>query len=132
MNDHYNGNHQAYEKNLNLILTSLEENTKASIKKNFPHLSQLLKNIEKLPISPLAKAGIRYHGGGLINHNLFFNHLAPQNIPPIERESNEQVEKGFLQALHNSGFAGLDGLKKELISAAESNLVDGTYYEGSY
>ena len=34
MNDHYNGNHKAYEENLNLILANLEENTKTSIKKN--------------------------------------------------------------------------------------------------
>lgn len=132
MDDHYNGNHKAYEKNLNLILTNLEGNIKEIIKKNFSHLSELLKNIEKLPVSPQTKAGIRYYGGGLINHNLFFNHLASQNISSMEREFNERVEKVFLQALHNNGFAGLDGLKKELISAAESNLIDSTDYEGSY
>ena len=134
MNDHYNGNHKAYEENLNLILANLEENTKTSIKKNFPHLPQLLKNIEnyeKLPVSPQVKAGIRFYGGGLTNHNFFFNHLAPQNIPSIERETNERVEKNFLQALHSSGFIGLDGLKKELINAAKSNLI-GDRYGGSY
>src|ERR1043165_1233776 len=64
MNDHYNGNHKAYEKNLNLILSNLEKNTKASIKENFPQLTQLLQNIEnckKLPISPQIKAGIRFY-----------------------------------------------------------------------
>src|SRR5438034_394369 len=134
MEDHYNGNHKAYEKNLNLILANLEENVKASIKENFPHPTQLLQNIEnheKLPISPQVKAGVRFYGGGLVNHNLFFSHLAPQNISSTEREKNERVEKNFLQGLQNSGFAGLDGLKKELISAAASNLI-GDRYGGSY
>lgn len=131
MNDHYNGNHKSYEENLNLFLSNLEKNTKESIKKNFSILSQLLKNIEKLPVSPLVKAGIRFYGGGLINHNLFFSHLAPQNISPTEREANEQVGKKFLLELQNSGFAGLDGLKKELINAAKSNLI-GDRYGGSY
>jgi len=131
MNDHYNGNHKAYEENLNLILASLEENTKASIKKNFPFLNQFLQNIEKLPVSSRVKAGIRFYGGGLINHNLFFNHLAPQNIPQSEKEVNERVGKSFLQELQNSGFGGLDGLKKELISTAASNLIGDTFC-GSY
>src|SRR5688572_10416698 len=90
MESHYNGNHKAYEKNLNLILNNLTENVKVIIKKS--SLAQLLQNIEKLPVSPLVKAGIRFYGGGLINHNLFFSHLAPQNISPTERVANERVE----------------------------------------
>ena len=134
MNDHYNGNHKAYEKNLNLILASLEKNVKASIKENFLRPTQLLQNIEnyeKLPISPEVKAGIRFYGGGLTNHNLFFSHLAPQNISSTEREENKRVGKKFLQELQNSGFDGLDGLKKELINAAANNLI-GDRYGGSY
>ncbi|CAI2200442.1 13144_t:CDS:1 [Funneliformis geosporum] len=131
MNDHYHGNHKLYEKNLNLVLSQLEENQQENIKKNYPDLEKLLQNLEKLPFSPAVRTEIRFHGGGLINHNLFFSHLAPQIVSVAEKNQQELVSEDFLKALHKDGFDGLDDLKIKLIKEALNNAVDNLR-NGSY
>lgn len=123
MNDHYNGNHKLYEDNLNLVLSQLEESERENIKNNYPDLGKLLQNLEKLPFSPSVRAEIRFHGGGLINHNLFFSHLASQIVFDEEKEKQKQVSEDFLKALHSDGFDGLDGLKAKLIDEALNNFI---------
>jgi len=132
MDDHYNGNHKLYEENLNLVFSQLEENEKEDIKEKYSDLEKLLQNLGSSPFSPLVKAKIRFYGGGLINHNLFFAHLASQIISAEEKAKQEQVSEEFLKALRNDGFEGLDELKIKLINEALDNLVGDVSYEGSY
>ena len=132
MDDHYNGNHKLYEKNLNLTLSQLEEREQENIKKNYPDLEKLLQSLENLPFSSLVKAKIRFYGGGLINHNLFFGHLASQIVSAEEKMKQEQVSEDFLKALQNDGLGGLDELKVKLINEALNNFVGNVRYEGSY
>lgn len=131
MDDHYNGNHKLYEKNLNLVLSQLEKKEQEDLKKNYPNLEKLLLDLEKLPFSPLVKAKIRFHGGGLINHNLFFSHLASQIVSAEEKGRQERVSEDFLKALKNDGFDGLDDLKEKLIAEALNNFI-GNIHCGSY
>jgi superoxide dismutase, Fe-Mn family len=132
MDDHYNGNHKLYEKNLNLALSQLEESKREDIKKNYPDLEKLLQDLKKLPFSPAVRAKIRFYGGGLINHNLFFGHLASQIVSDEEKGKQERVSEDFLKALQRDGFDGLDGLKAKLIEEALDNFVGNIRYEGSY
>jgi len=127
MDDHYNGNHKLYEENLNLVLSQLAENQKKELRENYANLEKLLQNLENLPFSPSVKAKIRFYGGGLINHNLFFSHLASQIVSAEEKLEQEQVSEEFLKALWNDGFEGLDGLKTQLIDEALNNL-GGSYW----
>jgi superoxide dismutase len=131
MDDHYNGNHKLYEKNLNLVLSQLAVSEQANIKKNYPNLEKLLQNLEKLPFSPLVRAEIRFHGGGLINHNLFFSHLASQIVSSEEKDKQELVSEDFLKALREDDFDGLDDLKTKLINEALNNFI-GNIRCGSY
>lgn len=132
MSDHYNGNHKLYENNLNLVLSRLEEGERENIKKNYLDLEKLLQNLKKLPFPPSVRAEIRFYGGGLINHNLFFSHLASQIIFDEEKEKQKWVSEDFLKALHNDGFDGLDDLKGKLIDEALNNFVSdlrcGSYW----
>lgn len=131
MDDHYNGNHKLYEKNLNLVLSQLEKREQENIKKNYPNLEKLLQDLEKLSFSPLVKAEIRFHGGGLVNHNLFFSHLASQIISIEEKGRQERVSEDFLKTLKNDGFDGLDDLKERLIKKSLNNFI-GDIRCGSY
>src|SRR4051794_26204175 len=118
MDDHYNGNHKLYEKNLNLALSQLKASEQESIKENYPDLEKLLQNLEKFPFPSPIRAEIRFHGGGLINHNLFFSHLASQIVSAEEKEKQELVSEDFLKVLRDDGFEGLDDLKTKLIDEA--------------
>jgi superoxide dismutase len=131
MNDHYHGNHKLYEKNLNSVLFQLEANQQENIKKNYPDLEKLLQNLEKLPFAPAVRTEIRFQGGGLVNHNLFFSHLASQIVSVEEKNKQELVSEDFLKALRKDGFEGLDDLKTRLIAEALNNSIDSIRY-GSY
>lgn len=131
MDDHYNGNHKLYEKNLNLVLSQLKASEQENIRKNYPDLEKLLQNLERLPFSPSVRAEIRFHGGGLINHNLFFSHLASQIVSVEEKGKQELVSEDFLKVLRDDGFDGLDDLKTKLIDEALNNFI-GDIRCGSY
>src|SRR4051794_16111733 len=76
MHWHYNFLHRNYETKLNQVLQGVE------IEKDYPHLENLLTNLNKLPSE--LKEEVRFFGGGLLNHNFFFCHLTPPNSPLTE------------------------------------------------
>jgi len=98
----------------------------------YPSLEKLLQNLESLPFSSSLKAKIRFYGGGLVNHNLFFSHLASQIVFSEEKEKQKQVSEDFLKALRDDGFQGLDELKTKLIDESLNNFIGNVRYEGSY
>src|SRR6185437_13600444 len=65
---HYSVLHKNYEVKLNETLQG------TGLEKQFPTLEELMENLEQLPEK--IKDDVRFFGGGLINHNFFFAHLA--------------------------------------------------------
>jgi len=65
---HYDILHKNYEEKLNEVVWGLK------LEEQFPTLEKLMENLEQL--SEKIKDDVRFFGGGLINHNFFFAHLA--------------------------------------------------------
>ena len=127
MNDHYNGNHQAYQTNLNLTLARLKKKQKEYLRENCFSLKELLQNLtkEEFELSSEMQTSINFQAGGLLNHNYFFWHLG---------KNQNRVSKNFLEALRNDGFNRLDplsDLKSQLIEQALIPSVAGQVC-GSY
>src|SRR6185369_4293864 len=76
---HYEVLHKNYEAKLNEVLRGTE------IEKQYPSLEELMKNLDKLPGE--LRDDVRFFGGGLINHNFFFDHLTKMNINPEKKIS---------------------------------------------
>jgi Fe-Mn family superoxide dismutase len=69
-------------------------------------LEELLKNLNQLP--PELREDVRFFGGGLANHNLFFAHLLKKD------NLEKKIGSELLNAINNE-FGNLDNLKKKLL-----------------
>lgn len=65
---HYEINHTSYQNKLNAAIEGKQ------IEDRFPILEDLMKNYQKID-DPETRIAIRQFGGGLLNHNFFFNSL---------------------------------------------------------
>ncbi|MCE8167918.1 MAG: superoxide dismutase [Candidatus Moeniiplasma glomeromycotorum] len=120
MNWHYNFLHLNYEIKLNEVLQGIE------VEKDYPRLENLLTNLNRLPAE--LKEEVRFFGGGLLNHNFFFQHLARPNSPSTEPKVNEKLLALIEQFLQKKNLLGntlslqdlspLEKLKKELVKSA--------------
>jgi Fe-Mn family superoxide dismutase len=106
---HYKILHENYRIKLDEAL----QGTK--IKQQFPVLEKLMENLEKLPEE--VRNDARFFGGGLINHNFFFAHLAKFNSGRKEYELEEKIDPAFLNFIQEK-FTTLKRLKKELVKSA--------------
>src|SRR4051812_23608192 len=107
---HYSVLHKNYEIKLNDALRGSE------LQENFPTLKGLMENLEKLPIE--LRDDIRFFGGGLINHNFFFTHLAKFKLDHNLEEKINPVLLNLIQKKFSSlqgNLSGLEKLKRELI-----------------
>jgi Fe-Mn family superoxide dismutase len=103
---HYSILHKNYE-------IKLTESLRGSdLQENFSTLEKLLENLEKLPAE--LKDDVRFFGGGLINHNFFFNHLT--KFSP-DHNYEEKINLFLLKNIQEKFFS-LERLKKELIKSA--------------
>lgn len=120
MNWHYSFLHHNYEIKLNEVLQGVE------VEKDYLRLENLLTNLNRLPAE--LKEEVRFFGGGLLNHNFFFRHLARPNSPLTEPKINEEllalIER-FLQKKNLLGntlslqdLSPFEKLKKELVKSA--------------
>jgi Fe-Mn family superoxide dismutase len=108
MDLHYNFNHKVYEDGLNAALKDYP------LDKELYNLETLMKNYQsRLPRELHWK--IRFFGGGLLNHNLFFSHL----------KKDSQLPKGKLLEAINNKFGSLEALKNELFEKAIGLKVEG-------
>ncbi|CAG8453623.1 1145_t:CDS:2 [Racocetra fulgida] len=114
---HYNILHKNYEVKLLETLRGTE------IMEQFPTLENLMENLEKLPEE--IKDDVRFFGGGLINHNFFFAHLAKFESEQKERERAEKISPDLLNLIQEK-FGSLEKLKKELVKSALK--VQHAYY----
>jgi Fe-Mn family superoxide dismutase len=107
MKYHYNILHKNYE--LKLVKT-LEE---TKIEEQFPTLEKLLENWGQLPED--LKEDIRFFGGGLINHNFYFLHLAKMDLDKNKKNQHEKKIKQELLEKIEKKFTSLEKLKEELM-----------------
>ena len=103
---HYTKHHQGYIDKLNAAL----EGTKYADQP----LEQLFTKLDSLP-DPLALA-VRNHGGGHLNHSLFWSILTPNK--------QEQLPN-LLSSAINSTFTDLDTFKQQFTQAAASHFGSG-------
>jgi Fe-Mn family superoxide dismutase len=107
MRIHYSAHHATYVKNLNKALEGHAD------LKNMP-LIMLLKNINSLPQS--IQMAVRNNGGGVYNHNLFFDVLTP---------ASNSVMPNELQKILTAQFGSVDLFKAEMEKAASSRFGSG-------
>ena len=106
---HYNILHKNYEIKLLETLRGTE------IMEQFLTLENLMENLAQLPEE--IKDDVRFFGGGLINHNFFFAHLAKFKSEPEARELEGKINPDLLNLIQEK-FGNLEKFKKELVKSA--------------
>ena len=86
MHFHHDFHHATYVNNLNKALEKYPELYKKD-------LEQLIKNISKLPID--IQTAVRNNGGGVYNHNFYFNIMAPSGTQPMSTSLEKQLKENF-------------------------------------
>lgn len=107
MRIHYSAHHAAYAANLTKALEGYPD------LKNMP-LQMLIRNISTLP-QPIQQA-VRNNGGGVYNHNLFFETLTPPSQSVMPAELKQIIEKQY---------GTVDAFKDEMTKAAMSRFGSG-------
>ena len=107
MEIHYSKHHQTYIDNLNNVLGK------------YPTLQgmsgeEIVKNLNTLEVSEEDRKKIRNHGGGFINHSLFWEMMAPK------KEVNEKLSADIVTT-----FGSLEEFKKLFTTAATSQFGSG-------
>ncbi len=98
MEIHHSKHHQTYVDKLNKALEEYEE-----LQKKTPE--ELVKDIDKIPEK--IRMAVRNHGGGVINHNFFFDIL----------KKDAKVRGNILMAIEKE-FGGFDEFKKVFSESA--------------
>ncbi|MFZ2190462.1 MAG: superoxide dismutase [Candidatus Magasanikiibacteriota bacterium] len=70
MEVHYTKHHQTYCDNFNKVLENYPELQKKSAE-------DILRELNTLPVSDTDRVKIKNHGGGFVNHNIFWNTMGP-------------------------------------------------------
>jgi len=86
MEIHHTKHHQAYVNNLNKVLEKYPELMAKSV-------VDLLKELNTLPVDDATRIAIRNHGGGVANHNLFWQIMNPKK--QIDEALKQEVELTF-------------------------------------
>jgi len=107
INVHYNKHYLGYLKRLNDLLVSLNFDFKLTPK-------QLIENIEIFPVDK--RDDIIFLAGGVINHELYFDGMSPNNHQP-NRKILEQI---------NREYGSYEKFKQEFIKNA--NILVGSGY----
>ena len=107
INIHYNKHYLGYLKRLNDLLISLNYNFKLSPE-------ELIQNIEIFPINK--RDDIIFLAGGVINHELYFDSMGPNNNKP----------NGKILEQINKQYGNYEKFKQEFIKNA--NLLVGSGY----
>ncbi len=94
MEIHYTKHHQAYIDKLNAVL----ETNPAIAEKT---VEDLLRGLSGLAIDEKDKLMLRNHGGGYLNHNLFFEIMGPKKEVNEKLTAEIETEFGSLQEFNN-------------------------------
>jgi Fe-Mn family superoxide dismutase len=107
MEIHYTKHHQAYIDKLNAALEKYPELQDKPIE-------ELLKNLDSLKVDDADRTAIRNHGGGHLNHSLFWKVLDPAN-----KKDDKLVED------INEVFGSVDEFKKQFTDIAAKQFGSG-------
>ncbi|GBD33961.1 Superoxide dismutase [Mn] [bacterium HR34] len=107
MEIHHTKHHQAYIDKVNPILTKYPEFENKT-------LEEILRDLNNLNIDEKDKIIIRNHGGGTINHNLFWQIMGPQ------KEVDENLKKEVEET-----FGGVEEFKKIFSETALNHFGSG-------
>lgn len=112
MNVHYAKHHAGYATNLR---TALRES-----KLKCANVSALISGLNTPPatVTPVLQEALRNHGGGHVNHTLFWRSMAPPG-------TGEKLPGGPLAAAIQHHFGGFDEFKKGFAEAAAKRFGSG-------
>lgn len=107
MTIHHDKHHQAYVTNLNAAIDKHPELAGKSVE-------SLLKDLNAVPED--IRTAVRNHGGGTLNHNMFWEIMAPKA---------GGAPKGALAKAIDSAFTSFDNFKAEFEKAATTRFGSG-------
>ena len=107
MGVHHSKHHQGYTNKLNGVLEKYPEVAETPIE-------ELLTNLNSLTIDETGKNGIRNHGGGYLNHKLFWEVMGPE----------KQVDEALVADI-NKTFSSVDEFKNQFSTSAKSHFGSG-------
>lgn len=107
MEIHHDKHHQAYTDKLNAAVEGNAELSSKSAEELISHLSAVPENI---------RSAVRNHGGGFVNHSLFWKVIAP---------GGAKSPSGELAARIDSTFGSFDTFKKKFSDAAAGQFGSG-------
>lgn len=107
MEVHHTKHHQAYIDKLNTVLGKYANLSERN-------LEDLLRNFGSLPMEEKDKIMIRNHGGGHINHSLFWQIMGPK------KEIDEKLVTELIEK-----FGSIDEFKKQFSGLAVSHFGSG-------
>ncbi len=107
MEIHYTKHHQAYIDKLNTALEKYSELQERP-------LEDLLKNLSNLKVDEKDRTAIKNHGGGHLNHSLFWQIMGPRKEPDEELIKEVEAE-----------FGSIDNFKKLFSEAAANHFGSG-------
>lgn len=107
MEIHHTKHHQTYVDKLNTALEKYPELQERS-------LEDLIKELDNLPIDDKDKLAIKNHGGGHLNHSLFWQIMGPEKI--VDEKLQSEIEKKF---------GSIDNFKKIFSDNAISHFGSG-------
>lgn len=107
MEIHYTKHHQAYCDNFNKVL------------ENYPELQEMsaediLRDLNNLNISDEDRKKIRNHGGGYLNHNIYWSNMGPE----------KQIDEKLLEEI-NSTFGSIEAFKEEFDNTSKTHFGSG-------
>ena len=107
MEVHHTKHHQAYVDKLN---AALEKHPDLAAKTP----EELITNLNSLQVDEATKTAIRNHGGGVVNHNFFWQIMAPQKA--VDEKLVEEI---------NSAFGSVEDFKKKFTDVALKQFGSG-------
>jgi len=107
MEIHHTKHHQAYIDKLNAALAKYPDLASRP-------LEELLKNLDSLKVEEADRTAIRNHGGGHLNHSLFWQILGPK------KEVDEKLVADI-----NATFGSMDEFKKQFTDTATKVFGSG-------
>ncbi|OGM97367.1 MAG: superoxide dismutase [Candidatus Yanofskybacteria bacterium RIFCSPHIGHO2_01_FULL_41_21] len=107
MEIHHTKHHQAYIDKLNAVLEKYPDLGSMTIE-------ELLKNLDTLKVEEADRTAIRNHGGGYLNHSLFWIIMDPSN------QKNESLITDI-----TATFGSLDDFKKQFTDIATKQFGSG-------
>lgn len=107
MRIHHDKHHQAYLDKFNAVMEKYPDLQGQAVE-------NLLVGLDNLPVASEDKMKIKNHGGGYLNHNLFWEAMGPK----------KQVDEKLAEEI-KAQFGGLEEFKKKFSEVAANHFASG-------